>query len=97
MLPADLCVGVPRLLEKNYSYDSHHFPKGGVVHVLDIAMSQDTKRYHDPSTYNPRRWLEETSPNFKAPLTVYPRIKGHQIFGRGKRACPAKISPRQSC
>jgi cytochrome P450 len=82
--------GVPRLLEKDYSYDGYHFPKGGVVHVLDIAMSQDSKRYRDPSTYNPGRWLDETSPNFKAPLAVYPRLKGHHIFGRGKRACPGQ-------
>jgi cytochrome P450 len=82
--------GVPRLLEKDYAFDGYHFPKGGVVHVLDIAMSQDAKRYHDPSTYNPGRWLDETSPNFKAPLTVYPRLKGHHIFGRGKRACPGQ-------
>jgi cytochrome P450 len=60
------------------------------VHVLDIAMSQDAKRYHDPSTYNPGRWLDESSPNFKAPLTVHPRLKGHHIFGRGKRACPGQ-------
>jgi hypothetical protein len=53
-------------------------------------MSQDAKRYHEPSTYNPGRWLDETSPNFKAPLTVYPRLKGHHIFGRGKRACPGQ-------
>jgi hypothetical protein len=33
---------------------------------------------------------DETSPNFKAPLTVYPRLKGHHIFGRGKRACPGQ-------
>lgn len=30
------------------------------------------------------------SPNFKAPLTVYPRLKGHHIFGRGKRVCPGQ-------
>jgi cytochrome P450 len=60
------------------------------VHVLDIAMSQDTKRYHDPSTYDPSRWLDPSSSNFKAPLTVYPRLKGHHIFGRGRRACPGQ-------
>jgi cytochrome P450 len=83
-------VGVPRLLSADYTFDGYHFPKGGVVHVLDIAMSQDPKRYHEPSKYNPGRWLDEASPNFKAPLTVYPRLKGHHIFGRGKRACPGQ-------
>lgn len=53
-------------------------------------MSQDPDRYVDPGTYNPDRWLNESSPTFKAPLTVHPRLKGHHIFGRGKRACPGQ-------
>jgi cytochrome P450 len=77
-------------LDADYSYDGYHFPKGAVVHVLDIAMAQDPERYVDPETYNPGRWLDESSPNFKAPLTEHPRLKGHHIFGRGKRACPGQ-------
>lgn len=61
-----------------------------MVHVLDIAMSQDPKRYENPDIYNPDRWLNEASPNFRAPLTEHPRLKGHHIFGRGKRACPGQ-------
>lgn len=87
---ADSQLGVPRLLAENYAYDGYHFPKGAVVHVLDIAMSQDPERYEDPATYNPGRWLDETSPNFQGPLTEYPRLKGHHIFGRGKRVCPGQ-------
>ncbi|KAI8940575.1 hypothetical protein NX059_001850 [Plenodomus lindquistii] len=83
-------LGVPRLLTSNYVYDGFHFPKGAIVHILDIAMSQDPKRYNDPSTYDPGRWLDETSPNFRGPLTEHPRLKGHHIFGRGKRACPGQ-------
>lgn len=83
-------LGVPRLLAEDYAYDGYHFPKGGVVHVLDIAMSQDPDRYEDPGTYNPDRWLNESSPNFKGPLSEHPRLKGHHIFGRGKRVCPGQ-------
>ncbi|KAJ8115995.1 hypothetical protein OPT61_g2482 [Boeremia exigua] len=83
-------LGVPRFLAENYAYDGYHFPKGAVVHVLDIAMSQDPQRYEDPEAYNPGRWLNEASPNFRAPLTEHPRLKGHHIFGRGKRVCPGQ-------
>ncbi|KAJ4373967.1 hypothetical protein N0V83_002706 [Neocucurbitaria cava] len=83
-------LGVPRLLSSDYTYDNYHFPAGAVVHVLDIALSQDPKRYQNPSTYDPDRWLNPTSRNFKAPLTEFPRLKGHHIFGRGKRACPGQ-------
>lgn len=53
-------------------------------------MSQDPKRYNDPTKYDPNRWLDESSPNFRAPLTEHPRLKGHHIFGRGKRMCPGQ-------
>lgn len=83
-------LGVPRLLTSNYTYDGYHFPKGAIVHVLDIAMSQDPERYVDPDQYNPDRWLNESSPNFREPLSEHPRLKGHHIFGRGKRVCPGQ-------
>ena len=53
-------------------------------------MSQDPERYEHPSIYNPDRWLNEASPNYRAPLTEHPRLKGHHIFGRGKRVCPGQ-------
>ncbi|KAF1937077.1 cytochrome P450 oxidoreductase [Clathrospora elynae] len=83
-------LGKWSIFTEDYSYDGYHFPKGAVVHILDIAMSQDPQRYEDPSIYNPDRWLNETSPNYKSPLTNYPRLKGHHVFGRGKRACPGQ-------
>ncbi|KAF3000670.1 hypothetical protein E8E13_000897 [Curvularia kusanoi] len=83
-------LGVPRLLSEDYAYDGYHFPKGAVVHVLDIALSQDPDRYKNPDVYDPDRWLNEASPNYRAPLTEYPRLKGHHIFGRGKRVCPGQ-------
>lgn len=83
-------LGVPRLLTANYTHSNYHFPAGAVVHVLDIALSQDPKRYSDPTTYNPDRWLNPSSPNYRAPLTEHPRLKGHHIFGRGRRVCPGQ-------
>ncbi|KAL6711546.1 hypothetical protein ACN47E_004480 [Coniothyrium glycines] len=83
-------MGVPRLLARDYSYDGYHFPKGAVVHVLDIAISQDPAKYENPEVFDPDRWLKESSPNFRGPLTEHPRLKGHHIFGRGKRACPGQ-------
>ncbi|KAF2653441.1 cytochrome P450 oxidoreductase [Lophiostoma macrostomum CBS 122681] len=82
-------LGVPHVLGEDYSYDGYHFPKNAIIHVLDIAMSRDS-RYVDPDVYNPDRWLDEQSPNYKSPLTEHPRLKGHHIFGRGKRMCPGQ-------
>lgn len=85
-----LPLGVPRLLEEDYTHSGYHFPKHAVVHILDIAVSQSTDRYVRPDLYNPGRWLDPASPNYREPLTEFPRIKGHHIFGRGKRGCPGQ-------
>jgi len=55
-------------------------------------MSQNPTTYSSspPSVYDPSRWLDPSSPNFKSPLTEHPRLKGHHIFGRGKRVCPGQ-------
>jgi cytochrome P450 len=85
-------TGVPRLLTKDYTHSNYHFPRGAVVHVLDIALSQSPTTYSSshPSLYDPSRWLDPSSPNFRAPLTEHPRLKAHHIFGRGKRVCPGQ-------
>jgi cytochrome P450 len=83
-------LGVPRLLEQDYSYEGYHFPKHAVVHILDIALSQNSELYPDAETYNPKRWLDPSFPTYQGPSTEYPRMKGHHIFGRGRRMCPGQ-------
>jgi cytochrome P450 len=75
------------LLAEDYAYDSHHFLNDAVAHVLDITMLHDPERYDELEGYNSDRWLDETSPNFRACLTERLLGKGHDIFDRGKRAC----------
>lgn len=83
-----LMLGVPRFLEKDYSFEGYHFPKHSIVHVLDVALAGNPNRYPEPEKYNPDRWLNPSYPTFQAPLTEHPRLKGHHIFGSGRRACP---------
>ncbi|KAF2738182.1 cytochrome P450 oxidoreductase [Polyplosphaeria fusca] len=83
-------LGGSRLLKQDYSFGGYHFPKHSVVHVIDVGIAHDSERYEDPHVYNPDRWLNPESKNFKAPLTEFPRIKGHHVFGRGKRTCPGQ-------
>jgi len=59
------------------------------VHALELAISRDEDLYPDPETYNPARWLDDSYPSFKAPLTEYPKLTGHHQFGVGRRSCPS--------
>jgi cytochrome P450 len=81
---------VPRLLEKDYSYEGYHFPKNAVIHVLDVALARDNVLYPDPETFNPARWLNEEYPTFQGPTTSHPQLAGHHVFGRGRRMCPGQ-------
>lgn len=85
-----LFIGVPRLMQDNYSYEGYHFPKHAVVHVLDVALARDDSIYPDAEIYNPARWLDEKYPTFRGPATEHPQLPGHHIFGRGRRMCPGQ-------
>ena len=81
-------AGVPHLLEADDVYEGYFLPRGTIVHALEQAISRDSVLYLDPEVYDPGRWLDESSPCFKAPLTEHPKLMGHHQFGVGKRMCP---------
>ena len=81
-------AGVPHLLEQDDVYEGYFLPKGTIVHALEQAISRDSALYPDAEVYDPGRWLDESSPCFKGPLTEHPRLVGHHQFGVGKRTCP---------
>lgn len=43
--------------------------------------------YPDPEAFNPLRWLDQSYPTFKGPLTQYPTILNMSQFGYGRRTC----------
>jgi hypothetical protein len=43
--------------------------------------------YPDPEAFNPLRWVDESFPTFKGPLTQYPTILNMSQFGYGRRTC----------
>jgi hypothetical protein len=51
------------------------------------AFLRNPVKYPDPEQFRPERWLEPGWPTYKAPLTVYPMVKGMSSFGYGQRAC----------
>ncbi|KAL9108024.1 MAG: hypothetical protein Q9227_007130 [Pyrenula ochraceoflavens] len=77
----------PRPAMKDDEYNGYHIPKGAYVHAIEWAITRDPKRYPDPDTFNPDRWINPAYPTFKGPLTEYPTIIGHHQFSYGKRAC----------
>jgi cytochrome P450 len=81
-------LGVPRLLEEDDEWNGYFLPKGAVIHAIDLALARDPKLYPDADSYRPERWLEDSWPTYKEPLTEHPRLMGHHGFGMGRRMCP---------
>lgn len=50
-------------------------------------MCRSDEYYKDADTFNPSRYLDPASPQYKEPLTEYPKIQGHTVFGWGRRVC----------
>ncbi|KAH7060549.1 cytochrome P450 [Macrophomina phaseolina] len=80
-------TGVGHEVEQDDVYDGYFIPKGATVHPVEWAYSRDPAVYHEPDEFNPMRWLEPGSPVYREPLTKYPTIQNHSLFGYGRRAC----------
>lgn len=50
-------------------------------------MCRSDNYYRDADTFDPSRYLEPTSAQYKEPLTEFPKIQGHSVFGWGRRVC----------
>jgi len=50
-------------------------------------MCRSDDFYEDANTFNPSRYLDPASPQYREPLTEFPKIQGHTVFGWGRRVC----------
>ncbi|RNJ59357.1 hypothetical protein D7B24_002735 [Verticillium nonalfalfae] len=80
-------TGIPHAVEKDDVYEGYFIPKGATIHALEWSITRDPVMYPDPEIFNPARWLEESYPTYKAPLTTYPNLANYSQFGFGRRTC----------
>ncbi|KAM0334486.1 hypothetical protein ACHAQA_001515 [Verticillium albo-atrum] len=80
-------TGIPHALEQDDVYEGYFIPKGATIHALEWSITRDPTTYPDPEIFNPARWLDESYPTFKAPLTTYPNLANYSQFGFGRRTC----------
>lgn len=80
-------TGIPHRLEEDMEYNGYHLSKDSNVLACDWAMCRSPDYYKDPDTYNPDRYLNPESECYREPLTEFPKVQGHSVFGWGRRTC----------
>jgi len=85
--------GLPHMLTKDdvYKMDdsrSVFLSAGSNVHPVQWTIHREPKRYPDPDSFRPERWLEKEWPTYREPLTHYPNLQNFSAFGFGRRICP---------
>jgi cytochrome P450 len=73
-------AGVPHRASEDYVYKGYVIPKGALVLPNIWAMMHDPNVYHNPSTFNPDRFLGDKPE--RDPTSV--------CFGFGRRICPGR-------
>ncbi|KAK5695418.1 hypothetical protein LTR97_008925 [Elasticomyces elasticus] len=80
-------TGVAHEIMEDDFYNGYFIPKGARILPLDYAFLRNEKKYPDPESYRPERWLESSWPTYQEPLSQFPSIMGMTSFGWGQRAC----------
>lgn len=80
-------TGIPHRLEEDMEYNGFHLSKDSNVLACDWSMCRSDKYYKDADAFDPSRWLEPTSACYREPLTEFPKLQGHSVFGWGRRVC----------
>ncbi|KAK5101976.1 hypothetical protein LTS08_004435 [Lithohypha guttulata] len=80
-------TGIPHRLEEDMEYNGYHLSKNSNVLACDWSMCRSNEYYKDAETFNPSRYLDPDSPAYKEPLTEFPKLQNHSVFGWGRRTC----------
>lgn len=78
---------MPHELTKDDTYEGYFLPKGTHVHPMEWAHTRDENIYPNPELFNPDRYLNPKYPTYKEPLTKFPNVINHHLFGYGRRIC----------
>lgn len=80
-------TGIPHRLEEDMEYNGYHLSKDSNVLAVDWTMCRSSNFYEDADSFNPSRWIDPESSLYKEPLTEYPKLQNHSVFGWGRRVC----------
>ncbi|KAI0774931.1 cytochrome P450 [Trametes elegans] len=84
-------TGIPHMLKEDDVYKGYHMPKGSIVMGNVWNITHDEKRYPDPFTFKPERYLDPSGA-----FDCSTNDPSRHAFGFGRRVCPGKYFAEDS-
>ncbi|KAG6867888.1 hypothetical protein C0993_009819 [Termitomyces sp. T159_Od127] len=81
-------LGTPHVNTEDVTYRGHFIPKDTVVVLNTFTMHHDSRRHPDPHSFNPERYLNDSSLSSESANLADPYERDHWMFGVGRRICP---------
>lgn len=81
-------IGSPHYTTADVTYKDYFIPKGTIVSINQYALHFDPKRYEDPESFKPERYLNHPLRAGVYAATSNPEERDHFTFGAGRRICP---------
>ncbi|KAK8122217.1 hypothetical protein PG984_010887 [Apiospora sp. TS-2023a] len=82
-------LSTPHYSTEDFVYKGQRIPKETLVVLNTWTIHHDEKRYPDPETFNPDRYLHDTLTSAQSANLSDATQRDHWIFGAGRRICPA--------
>ncbi|CCM06881.1 uncharacterized protein FIBRA_09190 [Fibroporia radiculosa] len=84
-------LGTPHVASEDFTYEGQYIPKGTVVILNTYSMHHDPSRHPAPETFNPERYIHDSTNNTESANLADPNERDHWMFGAGRRICPGMI------
>ncbi|OZJ04489.1 hypothetical protein BZG36_02664 [Bifiguratus adelaidae] len=79
-------LAVPHSVMEDDIFEGYHIPKDSTVMFNVYTMNRDPRRYKDPDTFKPERYLDVRQPSSSL-VNGKPEDRDHMSFGFGRRVC----------
>ncbi|KAG5640609.1 hypothetical protein DXG03_007942 [Asterophora parasitica] len=81
-------LGTPHVNTEDFTYRGQFIPKDTVVVLNTYTMHHEPRRYPDPHTFNPERYINDSTTTAESANLSDPYQRDHWMFGVGRRICP---------
>ncbi|KAF9491318.1 cytochrome P450 [Pleurotus eryngii] len=81
-------LGTPHVNTQDFTYRGQFIPKNTVVVLNTYTMHHDPTRHPNPRTFNPDRYIGDSTSSSESANLVNAYERDHWMFGAGRRICP---------